>query len=183
MNVSFEEQFYCNVCDLCDYIIELIEGCWSNGYKIISPAQIKIAKNLLLIYDKSQLINNFIIQTNDYWDNIRTRDYMFFIENGNKLLGESFRKDINIFELIFTAKNPETGAPLILDDEKENLWVYFSSLVKISISYIHKKRNCILIKKDNGMEPKYQTEFMPDIKVRKQAKLWEVTLDLLNTTV
>ena len=172
---SPEEKFHDEICDLADLLSALIEYCWNSGYKQISPGMAMLAKNSIVQYDKDFLIDSYIKKTNEYWNEIKERKLNFFEQNASKIFGKLPIGDVNIFEIILTAKNLK-GEVIVTEEEIESIWNSFSILVKCSIEYIHKRRKCELKQKNNILIPVYTNTYMPTIKVRDLAELWNVKL-------
>ena len=136
---------------------------------------LRIVKNVMKNYNKGELMDKFITHTNEHWEKIRLRDVDFFVNHGQGILG-GIPLPINVFEMIFIGKHPKTGKILISEEDRNGIWSYLSSMIRISIVYIHEKRKCVLIQTPEGLIPKYKEKYMPEIKVRENAKLWELEL-------
>lgn len=174
-NYSDEDKFRINTLGFAELIESYNQFCWDNGYQIMPPQFLTVGRNYIEKMDKTQLINNFIVHTHEYWDAIRERDVNFLLKSGNVMFHDVPLGNINPFEIIFTAKDKK-GNPLISEDERESIWDYFSSLVKIAIKYIHRKRECEYRQTADGLTLRYTKKFMTHIKVRKHATNWDINL-------
>ena len=190
-NPSEEKRFITNVLDLAALVHELATICWDAGRKDINPQLVSFAENYLQNYDPVVLIETFIKHSfpnrskkDDskyitYWDQIRSRNEIFFIENANTIF-KSLPVDtsnINAFKLFFTAKD-NNGNDIIVKDDRDAMWTIFESLVKICIKYIHRVKGYKLVSTEQGLRPAYLNNKFPYVKVREQAKLWKITLPI-----
>lgn len=173
---SEEERFYENIICLASLMHELTASCWEAGHQIISPTLVSIAESALKKYDKTKLIDNFIKYSEPYWDQIKDRDEIFFIENANKIFKDLPIKDVNLFSVLFTAKD-KNNKYVVESYDREAIWEYFDSFVKICIKYIHRKRQLKQRETDKGIMLRYTVTFFPKIKLRQHANKWEVQLD------
>ena len=174
-----EDRFMTNVLDLTDLVHDLASICWDAGKKDINPQLVLFAENYLENYDRTKMIDVFIKNSHMHWHKIKERDEDFFIENAH-LIFQNLPIDtnnINAFKLFFTAKD-DKGEYIIEQSDKDAVWDIFDSLVKICIKYIHRIRGVKLVPTDRGMRPAYKTNAYPKVKVRAQAKLWDVTLPI-----
>jgi hypothetical protein len=174
--ISEEERFHKNMMGLANLIHELISSCWDEGYKNISPSIIGLVKSYLNGYDKIQLISDFIQVSHTYWQEIKDREENFFIEHAYQIFKGLPEDQINLFSLLFTAKNSQ-GKNIIVDEDRDAIWAFFESFVKISIRYLHRVRVLKLIETENGLIPRYTVKIFPNIKLREWAKIWQVKLD------
>lgn len=181
-NPPEEVRFMTNVLDLTDLVHELATICWDAGRKDINPSLIAIAENFLESYDPNELIDVFIRHSYMYWDKIRIRNEDFFISNAHVIFQHLpvDTSNINAFKVFFEAKTDQ-GVPIIIEDDRNAIWNIFDSLVKICIKYIHKVRGVKLVKTDDGLRPAYKNKKYSEIKVREQAKLWDIDLPIPGT--
>ncbi len=172
-----EERFMTNVLDLIDLVHELSTICWEAGKKEINPQLVMFAENYIGNLDPVKLIDVFIKHSYMHWDSIRDRDEEFFIKNAHLIFQQLpiDTKNINAFKMFFTAVD-DKGEYIIEQDDRDAIWDIFDSLVKICIKYIHRIRGVKLVSTKKGMRPAYKTNNYPMVKVRAQAKLWEVKL-------
>lgn len=172
-----EDKFFHVMNGLIELIHELVCICHDDGYKIIPPELLIIGKTYLQEYNRTNLINNFIQYSYKYWSQIKNRDEIFFIEHANDIFKDfGFQKEINLFSALFTTKNSQ-GQYIILSDDKDAIWEFFESLIKISIKYIHRIRGLKMIQTPKGLLPRYQHNTFPEISIRKTAKIWGIELD------
>ncbi len=178
-NPPEEERFITNVLDLTDLVHDLATICWDAGRKDINPRLVMIAETFLESYNSVKLIEAFIKHSHIHWHKIRDRKEDFFINNAHVIFQHLpvDTSNINAFRVFFEAKNEE-GEHIIIEDDRNAIWDIFDSLVRICIKYVHKVRGVKLVKTTNGIRPAYKNRKFPDIKVREQAKLWGIELEI-----
>ena len=176
---SEEERFLANVLDLSDLVHELTTICWDEGVKDVNPILVLGARAYLSGYNKIDLLETFITYSNEYWEEIKSRNENFFIEHAKEIFKHLPVKQSNIsaFKLLFTAKNKD-GEYIVESEDRDAIWDMFDSLVKICIKYIHRKRKVQLVETEEGQKPIYSSNYLPDIKVRELAREWGITLEL-----
>lgn len=184
MSYSFElpthqERFYKNLIDFGYLIKELLSICHSKGCNVINPVILTIGINYVANMDKVKIIENFIEYSHLVWDKIVSRDETFFAdkENGKKLFSEL---PIDIVEQIYVLliSKDSNGNSIITEEDKNSVWDYADSWVKICIKYIHDKRKPKLIQRgDNKYEMVYTNKYQTEINVQKYAKQYLIELD------
>jgi len=178
-NPPEEERFITNVLDLTALVHELASICWDAGRKDINPQLVLFAENYLEGYDPKKLIDVFIRYSHNFWDQIKNRDEIFFIENAHVIFKHLpvDSSNINAFKVFFTAKD-ENGNNIIEEDDRMAIWDIFESLVKICIKFIHRVRGVKLVSTKKGLRPAYIEKKYPKIKVKELAKLWKIDLPM-----
>ena len=174
-----EERFIRNVLELSDLIHELTSICWDEGIKDVNPALIILAKAYLKKYNKIEMIETFILHSHKCWDEIEERRENFFNVHAAAIFAHLPVKEGNIsaFKMLFTSKD-DKGEHIIIQEDRNAIWDYFHSLVKICIKYVHRIRYCKLIEIEGKMKPRYTVNKFPEIKVRYHAKKWDIELDI-----
>ena len=178
-NPPEEERFMTNVLDLTDLVHELATVCWSSGLKDVNPRLIMIAENFLESYDPVNLIEVFIQHSHTHWTKVYNRDEDFFINNAHVIFQHLpvDTNSINAFRVFFEAKK-SNGDYVIVQEDRDAIWDMFDTLIKICIKYVHRVRGIKLVKTENGIRPAYKLKKFPEIKVREQAKMWEIDLPI-----
>lgn len=177
--VPEEERFLTNVLDLTDLVHELATICWEKGIKDINPQLVLFAEKYLESYDQIELIEVFIEHSYMHWSKIKDREEEFFIKNAHDI----FRylpvdtKNINAFKVFFTAVDKD-GNHIIEQEDRDAIWNIFDSLVKICIKYVHRIRGVKLVKTPQGLRPAYKNKRFPKVKVREQARIWDIDLEI-----
>lgn len=173
-----EERFSTNMNDLSNLVHELTSKCWDNGHKEVNPTLIVLAQAYLNAMNKGQLMEVFITHSHNFWEEIRERNENFFVEHSGEIFGKLpvEKGNIDAFKMLFTSKDSK-GNSVIDEDDRDAIWSMFGSLVKISLKYIHRIRECHIVENAEGkMVPKYKHNKFPEIKVRELAKKWDIVL-------
>ena len=176
---THEERFFENMLGLTSFIKVLVEKVSDAGHKIVNPMIIDIAMVILNNYDKNKIIENFILYSHDYWDQIFMKDERFIHENCLIIFQDLPKNHVEAFTHIFLLKN-KNGEFIIDSDDKDIIWEYFSSFIKISIKYIHEKRVCVEKIVDGKMIPRWLHDYMKHINLQSEAKRWNVKLTARN---
>lgn len=174
---SEEERFCRNIVDLTTLLHELISICHKAGKTKIEPALIALVGGIIENYDKTTVIENFIFYSYEFWDQIAKREEAFFSENCAKVFRDLPKDHVGAFKELFEARDNQ-GNPIIIDEDKDAIWDYFDSLIKICIKYVHKVR-CPKMKDfgdGKGPKPVYSVNKFPDIKLQHYANMWKVSL-------
>lgn len=173
-----KERFKNTVIDLAGFCEEMLESLRNRKYKVLDPANLKVLSMFLISMDDDTLIDTFIKKSNKYWKQIKEHDEKFFIEHSTEIF-EIPESQAAMFTDLFTLKDPKNNYAVSKDD-RDSIWEYFESLVRISINYIHETRGPTKVPdKDvpGKMNPHYLRRFMnTEIKLALTAKIWEVEL-------
>lgn len=172
---SDEERFSRNIIDVVRVIKELITICYSEGKTLIKPSLITLAQAALESYDKNALIENFISFSFKFWDQILNKEDRFFIDNSESIFAGLPVNHVNAFRELFEVK--EDGKCIITDDEKNCVFLYFISFVKISLHYIHKKREPVIVIKNDKKIKLWKNKYKSEIRLVHYAKLFDVNLE------
>lgn len=174
-NPSEEVRFTSNLEGLIESIYELVVDVTKSGYKIVNPEVLKVAGRFISQFDPVRLINGYIRRSNKHWNGILAKDKSFFINNAHEIFAELPMDEVKAFNQLFTLKD-KSGNTLVSVDKEEELWDFFYAMCKISIKYIHRKREPITKKTTNGVLYEYESEFFEEIDLLATAKKWNVTL-------
>ena len=180
-----EERFHANIVKMTSLIRGIVERANKAGYDHVTPFLIDVASNYLNNnFDKVQLIEGFIRQSHpldkdghidhSLWDKIRSRDEEFFREKAFDIFKSLPVDAVNAFKNLSLYRDPKTGQSIIKPEERDEIIDYFHSFVKISIKYIHAKRQPYLV--DN----KYiyrNPSYLRGIDVLSHAKKWQIQLE------
>jgi hypothetical protein len=174
---SHEKRFQANVVGLAELLQDIVEEVQRKGYKVIQLELLRLATSLLSKMNPEDLINGFIRYSHLHWDKIHERNRDFFIHNAQNVFGDLPFKDINAFKNLFELQDSR-GNYVVSKEDENDIWSFFSPLVKICIKYIHSKRQPKLIQGKRGEERIYEGTFMPEIKdLHIHAARWKVVLD------
>jgi len=168
-----EERFRQNISDFTMLVRELLEDCSKRGTTTMDPNIIMVASAFMESYDPKTLLTNFVHYSYPYWDKISKREEVFFRENCADVFKDIPMNHINTFKELFN----DEGDPVITDDDKEALWDYFDSFVKICIKYIHRQRGPKIRDIGKGPQRVYSRNEFPDVHLQKYAQTWDVKLE------
>lgn len=126
-----EEKFLENVHDFVDIVVDILCDVHCNGYKI-EPKITRVLRNIKY-YPVQCLMNLFIEYTKEYWYKIVERDEVFLINILSIYFDESLSIDIRG---LFLMKN-QSGELLITQLDRDNIWRYILSFVKLAGLHIH----------------------------------------------
>lgn len=134
------ERFFMNVEGLFQLISELVNSAYQSGYKVISPYLVNFAGFVLFKLDKNFVLKTFIEKSHKHWEQIRLRDEDFFINYAGQVFAGLPLDDVNAFKELFLLKT-KLGERFVSDDDRDAIWDYFESLVRISIHYLQERPN------------------------------------------
>lgn len=172
---SEEERFYINTMDLAELSYTLIVQVQSLGVNVIDPKIVRFGIGFLKSLSPDKLITAFISGSHSHWDQIKKRNEDFFIKNSANIFAGLPSQCASTFSEIFISKT-SSGENAISQDDRNIMWKYFESFVKIAIKYIHKVRGPYL---HNG-EPAYSKDMFPEVELEKHSSDWDVKLTFTN---
>lgn len=174
---SSEERFYQTVVELTQLIHDLVSESYDKGYEIVSPGLVQMGGIILSAYNKMKIIQVFIKYSHSHWDEIRNRNESFFDEHSTSIFGDLPLNNVNAFKALFTLRD-KNGHHVITKDDRDAVWDFFHTLVKISIKYIHLGRRPVQ-RIDNKGKPKciYLAHFFDEVDIETHAKEWKIQLD------
>lgn len=148
------DRFYKNTVALCDLVYELIVTAYNEGFKILNPDMVLLACKLLINFDKTQILENFIFysyplegnEMGSHWDELIARNENFFLNHSDRIFSDMPLDNVNAFKTLFDAKKSNKEAVVALED-RESIKDYFISYIKICLHYIHEGRKPYLNEK------------------------------------
>lgn len=158
MSTSPAQRFKSNIKGLTSLLIDTIKVCSENNYSIISPYMLQAASAIMELYDDDLIINTFINSSYRGWSSVLRKDPNYFLENSKNIFGNL---PVNVGECIDKLIN--APCTIVPTDDKNLIWEYFHSLVKISIRHIHEQR-----KKDS--------QSFKEIDIDSISREWKVAL-------
>lgn len=172
-----EDRFQSNMLALVDLVRELIATCHASGKTTINPALISLARGILESYDKKVAIENFIGYSYEFWDQISKREEIFFLENCSTIFRDIPGNHLDAFRELYEARDAE-GKPIIIESDKDAMWEFFDSLIKICIKFIHRERGPTMkdLNKGKGPQPVYTVNSFPDVRLQHYSNVWKVDL-------
>lgn len=174
------QRFMGNMMRLVDRMHRILWEVNDKGYNQIDPKLVPIVKIFLQKYGDEKVINTFISNSKDYWNEIYNRNVDYFVDNAYRLFDKlpipDSKKKINAFTFVFTQK--EGTDYVVKQKHRAAIWEFFHSLVKIAIKYVHKKRTPVKVLVDGRVRYRYQKkdEWYPDLDIPGLARKWEIKL-------
>lgn len=170
------QRFKDNMIDLIGYIKELLGSLQGKIPGVPNPYLIDLGANYLVsTYDDIKIIEGFIRKSNKHWHKIKIRDENFFIIHSKEIFELVPNEVMDTFVSLFKFRDSNNQI-VINSDDREVLWKYFDSFVKISIKYIFEKREPFW---DTSLDPKtiaFRVDFERQIRIKKMASEWGVKL-------
>ena len=167
------ERFRANMDAIFDLINELVVKANQQGCTVVSSLMVSLGTIYLKSQNPDELITSFIDRSYLYWDQIHIKDEKFFNENLGTVFSGISKSNSDAFLVLATAKD-KSGKPIISEEDREGIWTYIRSFVKISIHYIHEKRIPDVMKKEGKLMAVYRQNFKPDIKLDEHRQKWEI---------
>lgn len=172
-----EERFSSNTNKLGEAIKLCINKLFSLGYQTVNPALVELAVSAIANYDKHVLIQGFIKNSHqECWDKIKVRDEQYFVDNASKVFSDLPAGEVNLFKDLFTTKDKH-GHSVIEQNLKDKIWNLFDTLIKISIKYVHKRRDPYIADVKGVSTNAYSKSFFDDVNVSHHANNWKVMLE------
>lgn len=138
------EALHATVLQLATVLKEIVTDIWNEGYRILDPNLIDAGLDKLQGYSKLQIITNFIDYSAHCWDMVLKKDEDFFKTEAWVLFRDIPKSVVDQFYTLFTTRSDDTDPEsdfLIDRDDRDILWVYFSTMIKITLHYIHEERD------------------------------------------
>lgn len=183
-----EDRFHANVLRMTKVIRGLVQRANELGYKDILPFIVDVGtKYIDTNYDKHSLIEGFIECSHPFrngkvdtttWDRILEKDEEFFHEKALEIFRGIPTRLIEAFKKLYEYTDLTTGKSIITEEDREEIVMYFHSFVKISIKYIHSKRQPYAVSKDGAYKYMYSNpNYFEYIDVKELASKWKLNLE------
>lgn len=173
MSLSEEERFAENTTVMVDLVHHTVTIAQQRGLNSIHPDLVKLAGIVMSKYDKHELIQGFIEKSHEEcWDMIKIRDVTFFTKNASAIFKHLPTDKVDLFRDLFVKKDANGNSYISAETEK-NLWDLFTSMIKISIKYIHKNRSPTTTSDGKKV---YKSSFFDEVDIAKHAKNFNLTL-------
>lgn len=171
------ERFYDNMMIFSNVIEQLIIRLNNEGHTDIPSGLLGIAIAMLKGYDKTESIQKFIRNSHKHWSEILKKDDDLISENTMLIftaVPTSYRENLH---KCFKEKDKD-GNLIITSAERESIWVFLHSLIRISIKYIHENQGAYSDKEGRKRYKKHYSdkEGVLEVDVTKASKDWNVQL-------
>lgn len=172
-----EDRLRDNIKGLIDLCRDIIADAADKGFGGINIGLIDVAALTLAKWNQTELINDFIDKSHEYWDKIRLREENFFRSNMATIFANVPLIDMGAVAGLFDATQPGTTELLVPKEDRDAVWDFLTAMVKICIKYIHNERKPCVRKVGDTYKPFYQREFFPNIRLEQHAKQWDIKLE------
>jgi len=117
---------------------------------------------------------NEVLKQPYHWNKIHQKDEKFMEENAFTIFTIVPPENTQEFKNIFTKKD-EAGMLIVNQEDREIIWEYLFSFVKISIREIHHKRRGYIVKHPDGkIKLNYHHRHLTDIDIKHHADKWGI---------
>lgn len=171
-----EERFSQTIEELIKLVQDLTIEVTKKGYKIVDPQVIGVAANVIKIFPTNKLLEVFIRRSNDHWEKIRVKNKDFFIDEAHNMFSDLPGGHVSAFKDLVSIRDKDNN-PVVSSDDIDALFEFFHAMIKISIKYIHKQRQPIVVKQADGTLYKYNVPSNFEyVQLDTHAKNWGITL-------
>lgn len=189
-----EDRFHTNTLKMTTLIEKIVVEANKTGYDDVTPFMVRLATNYLnRNFDKVSLIEGFIRCSHPHsipndpnsaldhgtWDKILAKDEAFFHDKAFDIFQGLPPQAIDAFRRLYKHKNPRTGKSIIGDEDREEIISYFHAFVKISIKFVHAKREPYVMAGPDGKD-KYvykNPTYFRGIDIKTHAQKWGIQLE------
>jgi len=168
-----KERFKNTIIGLSSFCKELCEDLRKKKYNI-DTTLVSFAGLYLAQMDDFELIDNFILKSHPYWKEIKEHDENFFINHSDTIF-DLPKDQLSIFTDFFLLKDTK-NKPVVSKEDKDLIWEYFESLVRISIHHVHEERSPCMKIVDGEEVKNYIKRYIQDLNVANAARKWDVIL-------
>ncbi len=169
------DRFHENISDFSEIIADILKECDDKGCTIVNPILAQIGATVVKNYDKYKVVERFIDYSEKYWPQIKERNEGFFDEHVGEVFQDLPMGDVNSFKKLLEAKDNE-GKFIVTTEDRNGIWDYFDSFVKIAISFVHEKREPDIKFEKGKKSALYRKNYRPIFTIEKHAFNWEVKL-------
>ena len=169
------DKFAINTENLSKLVHVLIKNAYDNGYNIVSPDLVELASSILSNYNQMDIMEKFISKSYPHWDSIKAKDEDFFASHASSLFQGIPLSNVDSFKQLFTL-NDSNGNPVIAQEERDAIWAYFDSFVRICIRHIYITR---MPQRSWSGDIIYTKTYFPEIDLSTAAQIWGVKLDMI----
>lgn len=173
-----EDRFARNAIILGECLHESIHKLYTAGHQTVNPDLVKFAVDVIRFFDKTQLIDGFILNSHEKcWDSIFRKDEKFFMDNANDVFAFLPTEKVNLFLDLFGAKDKD-GKGVVSQEIKDQLWALFAAMTKIAIKYVHRKRSPYSYVNEHGtLVRAYGCPFYNEVNIGHHCDVWSLTLE------
>lgn len=175
------DAFYDTVNQLANVLKSIVTDVWEDGYRILDPAIIDAGLSYMgSKYSKEDVITTFISYSAGCWDMILAKNEEFFKKEAWSLFKDIPEIAVKQFYNLFTMKSPDNQDEYVIGtSDREILWEYFFTMVRISLTYIHEGRQprYKLVEEDGKKKQVafyLNKQFFPQVDINYHCKNWKI---------
>ncbi len=184
------ERFSANIYDLSNLLRELIQDLYKQNKITLNPLIVGLIGQFIKGYDNIKIMESFVYYSSENWNQIKAKNEDFFFENADEIFADletiikNSSKHVKAFKTLFSLKK-QNGEHEVCQDDRDAIWAYFNSLVKISIKYLHKIKGPTWVHDGTKWRKAYNNSFesdrryLADVKIsgkKGHAKIWGIKL-------
>lgn len=181
--ISTIGKFEANVNDFIDYLRDLFEDCKTSGCQIVPDTLLEIGIKVVKGYPTRELIEALIESSYVHWQHICDQNEKYFNENLDAVFAGLKMQNVGLFKKLLTATD-EKGELIVTDEDRDNIWAFLNSFVKLSLLFVHEERQPMIrvtvddtgnVLIENGkpvQKAVYTREYMEDIQLPKYFKMF-----------
>ena len=144
ISLSPVDRFKNNMEAMVELIVELLEKADDKGYGIVNMTMVDIGVASLKNYSKKDMIEGFIGNSIVHWEKIHVKDEKYIEEHVDDIFKAFPMGNVKLVRKLLTIKDDQ-GVLIVDTKDREDLWAYIQSQVKISIDYIHTMFNIQIV--------------------------------------
>lgn len=169
-----QDKFKTNFDMLGATVIECTNILSLAGFTLANPVAVNDAFQTLKKWTADDLIVEFIkVSHSTCWDKVHSKDrpqmivaandtFLGILKDAQPMIYQMLAMiNYNIFDYMYNAKDAQ-GVQVLDEKLIQSIWNYMAAMIRISIRYIHKKRQT-------------DTQFMADVDYMRHAKTWSIS--------
>jgi hypothetical protein len=180
MSRSPAYKFKENSVDFIEFLTDVVREL-KQSYNIrAKPEDLEFTCLFIKAFNMDALIDSFIYGSRTQWDHILAKNESYFTKD----FGEIFKflevpnKDDYINQLleVLTTKKSDGKSYIVGNKDREIVWNYLHSFVKLSIQYFHEQSGPTI----QNNKTVYTKPMYTDIDIQSEATKWGVKLSITN---
>lgn len=147
------DKFAANVKSFIEYLRDLFQDCKESGHQIVPDILLEMGIQVVEGYSTRDLIESLIETSYEHWRHIHERNDLYFNQNLDSVFAGLKMQNVKLFEKLLTTRDSKDQL-VVSDQDRENIWDYLNSFVKLALQFIHETRQpVILITVDSNGQP------------------------------
>jgi hypothetical protein len=169
-NCAPEERFRSNLINFVQYMSTIVKPVLP---EMSNPIVIGYVLSVINNANSSEMMYKFIDRSNKHWDDSFDKKESSLLSNISELFEDLPQDKVSKICSVFNTTD-EKGNLVINNSQREIIWSYIHSFIKISIKYIHKTR--CPVKNDAGIK-KYTVKYFDGLSCRLLSEKWKIILE------